>query len=459
MIESYLREFEAFARGARDPGKTEGPSGVAAGGGGNGAGPAWLSPVRRAAIDRFAQVGFPSPRDEEWRFTPIGPIARTEFRPAAAAGRPSRDLLAPFLFGHPEWPELVFVNGRFDPELSVVPALPQGVLLGSLGAALGAGNGGRPDAGLLERHLTRHARPDVTPFVALNTAFMRDGAVVYVPPDTVLEQPIHLLFVTGADAAGTVAHPRNLVVVERGARASVVESYVTLAEGATYFTNAVTEVYSGEGAWTEHTRIQRESERAYHIGLTHVDQAEGSHYRSFTLAMGGAIARHNLHVRLTGPGIETLMYGLYLTRGDQLVDNHTAIYHESPNCNSWEVYKGVLDGRSRAVFNGKVFVRPEAQKTDAKQTNRNLLLSEGAKVDTKPQLEIFADDVKCTHGATVGYLDELGLFYLRSRGVPEAAAKKLLTYAFAAEVVNEVALEPVRRELDRLVLERLGRIG
>lgn len=466
MIESYLRAFEAFAHSPGAADKTPGDRGGGSGRGGNGAGPAWLSPVRRAAIGRFAQVGFPSTRDEEWRFTPIGPIARTEFRPAPPApGRVSRDLLAPFLFGHPEWPELVFVNGRFDPELSVVPALPAGVLLGSLGAALGGGNGGRggrggrTDAGLLERHLTRHARPDITPFVALNTAFMCDGALVHVPPDTALEQPIHLLFVTTADAGGTVAHPRNLVVVERGARVSVVESYVTLAEGATYFTNAVTEVYSGEGAWTEHTRIQRESERAYHIGLTHVDQAEGSHYRSFTLAMGGAIARHNLHVRLAGPGIETLMYGLYLTRGDQLVDNHTAIYHDSPNCNSWEVYKGVLDGRSRAVFNGKVFVRPEAQKTDAKQTNRNLLLSEGAKVDTKPQLEIFADDVKCTHGATVGYLDELGLFYLRSRGVPEAAAKRLLTYAFAAEVVNEVALEPVRRELDRLVLDRLGRIG
>jgi Fe-S cluster assembly protein SufD len=245
-------------------------------------------------------------------------------------------------------------------------------------------------------------------------------------------------------------------VIESGARASVVESYVTVAPGGRYFTNAVTEVFSGEGAWTEHTRIQRESEAAYHVGLTHVDQARASHYRSFTLAMGGAIARHNLHVRLNAANIETLMYGLYLTRGEQVVDNHTAIYHDHPNCNSWEVYKGVMDGRSRAVFNGKVLVRPEAQKTDAKQTNRNLLLSEGARVDTKPQLEIFADDVKCTHGATVGRLDDVALFYLRSRGIPETAARTLLTYAFAAEVVEEVALEPVRLELERLVRERLG---
>jgi Fe-S cluster assembly protein SufD len=394
-------------------------------------------------------VGFPSSRDEEWRFTPVSPIAQTDFRPAAPA-KLTRSALQPFLFGHPEWPQLVFVNGKFAPDLSVLPSLPLGVRLGNLATALAG------DTTLLERHLTRHAAPETTPFAALNTAFIRDGALVYVPVDTALDRPVHLLFVTSPDAGGTVAHPRNLIIVERGAKASVVESYVSLAGGATYFTNAVTEVVSGENAWTEHTRIQRESERAYHVGLTHVDQARGSHYRSFTLAMGGAIARHNLHVRLNAPGIETLMYGLYLTHGDQLVDNHTAIYHDHPECNSWEVYKGVLDDRSRAVFNGKVFVKPEAQKTDAKQTNRNLLLSSGAKVDTKPQLEIFADDVKCTHGATVGFLDPAALFYLRSRGLPPAVARKVLTYAFAGEVVNEVALEPVRRELDRLVLARLG---
>ena len=233
---------------------------------------------------------------------------------------------------------------------------------------------------------------------------------------------------------------------------------MTLAPEGAYWTNPVTRGLGGRaGSWLEHTRIQRESERAYHVGLTHVDQQRDSHYRSFSMAMGGALARHNLHVRLNDENIETLMYGLYLTRGEQVVDNHTAIYHDQPNCRSWEVYKGVLDGRSRAVFNGKVFVQPEAQKTDAKQTNRNLLLSDVAKVDTKPQLEIFADDVKCTHGATVGRLDDVALFYARSRGhTPRRAAERLLTYAFAAEVIEEVALEPVRLELDRLVLERLG---
>ncbi len=294
-----------------------------------------------------------------------------------------------------------------------------------------------------------------TPFAELNAAFSRDGALVQVPAGVSLLDPIHLLFVTTADAQGTATHPKSVLHVGRGARAQFVESYVSLG-GASYFTNAVTEVVVAEGAWVEHSRIQRESEAAYHIGYTQVEQARDSHYRSFTLAMGGAIARHDLRARLGAENVETLLYGLYLARGDQLVDNHTVIFHDQPNCRSWEVYKGILDGKSHAVFNGKVLVQPEAQKTDAKQTNRNLLLSDGAKVDTKPQLEIFADDVKCTHGATVGRLDETAYFYLQSRGIPRAAAQQLLTYAFAAEVVGEVASVPVREALDRLIRQRLG---
>lgn len=428
MTETYAKQFETFS----------------ANGGGS---PAWLADRRRTGMKRFADVGFPTSKDEEWRFTPLGPIARGEFKPASPA-TVTREALAPFLFGHPEWPLLVFVNGRYSESLSAVPA-DRAATVSNLAAAIARDPS-------LERHLARHAPVEGSPFTALNTAFLRDGAFVHIPAASVPAHPVHALFVTTADAEGTVAHPRNLIIVEREARASVIESYVTLAPGTSYFTNAVTEVVSGENAWTEHTRIQRESEQAYHVGLTHVEQERDSHYRAFSFAMGGAMARHNLHVRLNASNIETLMYGLYLTRGEQVVDNHTAIYHDHPNCNSWEVYKGVLDGRSRAVFNGKVFVKPEAQKTDAKQTNRNLLLSDGARVDTKPQLEIFADDVKCTHGATVGQLDEVALFYARSRGIPAAEARRLLTYAFVAEVVREVTLEPVRAELDRLVLDRLG---
>jgi Fe-S cluster assembly protein SufD len=432
MTEAFVQEFEATTGQATS--ET----------------PEWLEPTRRAAMEQFARTGFPSPRDEEWRFTPIAPIAQGAWRPAVSGGTVSWRDLAPFVFGHADWTTLVFVNGIYADSLSSGGRLPAGVQVTGLAQII------RADGALLQRHLTRHAPVEGSPFTALNTAMLREGGVVHVGAGVELPDPIHLLFVSTAEAAGTVAHPRNLIVIERGARASIVESYVTLAPGHSYWTNAVTEVAVAAGAWVEHTRIQRESERAYHVGLTHVDQQRDSHYRSFSLAMGAAVSRHNLHVRLNDENIETLMYGLYLTRGDQVADTHTAIYHDQPNCRSWEVYKGILDGRSRGVFNGKVLVKPEAQKTDAKQTNRNLLLSDLARVDTKPQLEIFADDVKCTHGATVGRLDDVARFYARSRGLPAAAADRLLTYAFAAEVVDEVTLLPVRQELDRLVLERLG---
>jgi Fe-S cluster assembly protein SufD len=411
--------------------------------------PEWLERMRREAMERFTATGFPSSRDEEWRFTPLGPITQTSWQSASRPGRITRHLLTPYEFGHPDWNTLVFVNGIYRDDLGSVSSLP-GVRVGSLGDAVRAGNP------VVPKHLARHATIEAGPFSALNLAMFRDGGYLHVAAHAEVTQPIHLLFVSTAEATGSVMHPRNLVVVERGARAAVVESYVTVAPVSTYWNNPVTEVSLGANAWLEHTRIQRESEQAYHIGFTHVDQQRDSHYRSFSMAMGGALARHNLHARLNDQNVETLLYGLYLTRGEQVVDNHTAIFHDHPNCRSWEVYKGVLDGRSRAVFNGKVFVKPEAQKTDAKQTNRNLLLSDTAKVDTKPQLEIFADDVKCTHGATVGQLDDIALFYARSRGIPASEAQRLLTYAFAAEVMAEVSLDPVRQELERLLRERLG---
>jgi Fe-S cluster assembly protein SufD len=410
----------------------------------------WLDGLRRRAADRFAAVGFPTSRDEEWRFTPVGPIAKTPWLDPHASAPISLEELQPYLFGHPEWTRLVFVNGFYRQELSSVPPVPRGVRVTSLARAL------REEVPLPERHLGRHASLESSPFTALNTAVFQDGGFIQVPANTDIEHPFHLVFVSTAEAAGYATHPRNLLLVERGARASFIESYVGIGSAGHYWSNPVTEVVVDENSWVEHTRIQRESERAYHVGATHVDQQRDSHYRSFSLSMGGALARHTLQTRLNDENVETLLYGLYVTHNDQLVDNHTAIYHDQPNCRSWEVYKGILDDRSRAVFNGKVFVKPEAQKTDAKQTNRNLLLSDGARVDTKPQLEIFADDVKCTHGATVGRLDDIALFYARSRGVPAEAAQRLLTYAFAAEVIAEVALEPVRRELERLVKERLG---
>jgi Fe-S cluster assembly protein SufD len=429
---AHLKEFENFA----GPATVEGPE--------------WLEPIRRTAMDRFAHTGFPSARDEEWRFTPVTPIAQTSWRPAGGGGKEvAREQLAPFVFGHEEWCSLVFLNGEYAPALSFAGQLPPGVVVASLSEALRTGGDG------LQRHFARYARIEENPFTALNTALFRDGGFVHVPAGVDLPLPVNLVFATTADATGTVIHPRNLIVVERNARASVVESYVTLAPGARYWTNPVTEVWTGANSWVEHTRIQRESEAAYHVATTQAEVSRDSHYRSFSMAMGAALARHNLNARLADQYSEALLYGLYITHGEQLVDNHTVLYHDHPHCHSWEVYKGILDGRSRAVFNGKVMVKREAQKTDAKQTNRNLVLSDFAKVDTKPQLEIFADDVKCTHGATVGQLDEVALFYAQSRGLPAAEARRVLTYAFAAEVIEEVALEPVRAELNRLLLERL----
>jgi Fe-S cluster assembly protein SufD len=430
---AYLKELESFAGAAT----VEGPE--------------WLEPIRRSAMDRFARSGFPSAREEEWRFTPVTPIAQTAWRPAPGiTDEVAREQLTPFIFGHEEWCTLVFINGEYAPSLSSLGNLPPGVVATSLAEALR--NGGD----VLQRHLTQYARSEENPFTALNTALFRDGGFIHIAAGVDLPVAINLVFVTTSAAADTVTHPRNLIVVERNARASVVESYVTLAPGIRYWTNPVTEVWTGPNSWAEHTRIQRESEAAYHVATTEAHVSRDSHYRSFSLAMGAALARHNLNARLADEHAEALLYGLYLTHGEQLVDNHTVLYHDHPHGHSWEVYKGILDGRSRAVFNGKVMVKPEAQKTDAKQTNRNLVLSDFAKVDTKPQLEIFADDVKCTHGATVGQLDEVALFYAQSRGLPLAEARRLLTYAFAAEVTEEVALEPVRAELNRLLLERLN---
>ncbi len=433
MNDAYLQAFERFA------------------GNGGGQGPAALVARRREAFERFARAGFPTAKDEEWRFTSVTPIARGNWRldeRASGLVVGTQDL-EPYRFGGAEWCTLVFVDGQFESTLSHRPVLPPGVTVEPFAETLAR------DPALIERAYARVATPDVTPFAALNTAFARDGAIVHVSAGVELTKPIHLLYVTTGAASGAAVQVRTVLLIDRGARAQLVESYAGLGTAAS-FHNVVTEVVVGAGAWVEHTRIQRENEAAYHIGLTEVEQGRDSHYRSFTLAEGGAIARHDLRARLSGENVETLLYGLYLGRGDQLVDNHTTIFHDQPNCRSWEVYKGILDGRSHAVFNGKVFVKPEAQKTDAKQTNRNLLLSEGAKVNTKPQLEIFADDVKCTHGATVGRIDESAFFYLQSRGISRAEAQRVLTYAFAAEVVNEVASRPVREALDRLVAARLG---
>ena len=420
----------------------------------NGGGSAsWLRPLREAGFDRFVRAGFPTKKNEDWHFTNVQPIASREFRLLDAPEvMPGLDAIRPYLFGHEDWPRLVFVNGRFVRELSHLDGVPSAVRLLSLREALDS------QREVVEAHLAKVAVNAPGAFTDLNTAFMTDGALLVLPPDAVLEHPVHLLFVTAPGAAEGVTHPRTLIVAGRHAQATVLESFVSLAEQC-YFTNTVSEVVLEEGARVDHYKVQLESEAAYHVGTIEAWQDRSSHFESFSFAMGGALSRTNVYTVLDGEAAHVQLDGLYVGHGVQHLDHQTRIEHAKPGCTSRETYKGMLDDRSHAVFNGKVYVRPEAQQTDGKQTNKNLLLSDTAKVDTKPQLEIFADDVKCTHGATVGQLDELALFYCRTRGIPLSEARTLVTYAFAADVIEEIHSRPVAEHLEALVRERLVRGG
>ncbi len=411
------------------------------------AAPAWVQSVRRAAFDRFAALGFPTTKNEDWHFTTVSPIADRDFTLLQAkSGDVRRDELAPFRFGAENWHTMVFVNGRFAPELSDCVTLPAGVRVWDLASAWTKA----PD--VVDR-IGKVASYDTQSFTALNTAFMHDGAVVQISKQTELARPIHLLYVTDANAAKGMMHPRNLILVGRQSKATVIESYVSTTD-AMYFANPVTEVTLAEGATLRHYTMQRESERALHVGTTEVMQGRDSHYVSFSFATGAALSRSNVYTTLDGEGSGATLNGLFMLDGEQHSDHQTQIVHAQPNTFSRELYKAVLDGRAHGVFNGKVYVHPVAQKADGKQTNNTLLLSDTAQIDTKPQLEIFADDVKCTHGATVGQIDQTALFYLKSRGIPEHFARRLLTYAFAADVLEKIEVDEVREALETMALER-----
>jgi Fe-S cluster assembly protein SufD len=404
--------------------------------------------LRRAAFDRFTALGFPTTRNEDWHFTSVSPIADRDFvLVPSRSGDVQREDLAAFEFAPAAgWHTMVFVNGRFEPSLSDLAALPQGVRLLDLASAWESA------PALVERIGSVVAYEDAA-FTALNTAFMYDGAVLEIARDVEVKQPIHLLYVTDATAAKAMMHPRNLIVVGRNAVASVIESYVSTSD-AMYLTNAVTEAAVGPGGTLRHYRLQREAGRAYHVATIEADQARDSHFISFSLATGASLSRSNVYTTLDGEGAGATLNGLIMLDGDQHSDHQTQIVHAQPNCFSRELYKAVLDDQSHGVFNGKVYVDAIAQRTDGKQTNKTLLLSDGARMDTKPQLEIFADDVKCTHGATVGQIDRTALFYLQSRGVATATARRLLTYAFAADVLETLEIDDVREALERMTLER-----
>jgi Fe-S cluster assembly protein SufD len=412
--------------------------------------PLWIGAQRRGAIDSFAQLGFPTSKNEDWHFTSVSPLLERAYAPADPdSAALTADDIAPFIF-EDGWQTLVFLNGHYVPRLSQ-PASGESVFVGPVSIALESDDTAR----LLERHVGGLAESHTHAFTALNAAFAGDGALVHVPPNTTTPQHIHLLFVSDDAAEGALVSPRNLIVLGHHAEATVMESYVSIGN-ANYFTNAVTEVYVADCARLRHYKIQRESTQAFHVGSWYVTQGRTCAYEAFSFAIGAELSRTNIATLLDGEGSHVSLDGLYLVNGDQTVDHQTSVIHAKESCTSHELYKGVMDGESHAVFNGKVYVRPEAQKTDGKQSNANLLLSDRARVDTKPQLEIYADDVKCTHGATVGPVDSTALFYLKSRGIGTEIALRLLTYAFAADVLEELTIPAVRDKLERLAFERFA---
>ena len=409
-------------------------------------GPESLRRQRRQAIERFSQLGFPTLRQEEWRFTNVGPIARTPFSlDVAVDGVTGSSIQA---FSYEGTVQLTLVNGRFVPQLSDLDSLPEGVVVCSLGEALEK----HPEK--VEPHLGRLASFENHPFVALNTAFYGDGVFIWVPRNQVVEKPINLVLVGNPSGDPIAFFPRNLIVSGQSSQVTVVEQYVTVGEGA-YLTAPVTEIIAEDNAVVDHYKLQRESTQAFHMATFQLQLGRDSNVSSHSISWGGGLVRNDVNAVLDGQGGEATLNGLYMVEGTQLVDNHMRVDHVAANCDSHELYKGILEGKGRSVFNGRIYVHPGAQKTDAKQTNRNLLISPDALCNSNPQLEIFADDVKCTHGSTVGQLDETAIFYLRSRGIGEEAARSLLTYAFAADIVERIKVGAVRRDLEEFLFRRL----
>jgi Fe-S cluster assembly protein SufD len=412
--------------------------------------PAWVARLREGAFARFEDLGFPTTDEEEWKYTNVGPIARAEFMPASADAALKLESAAvePFVSAEARRSRLVFIDGHFHPEHSSLEAIPESVVALDLGEALAGEH-----AEVLWEHLGRLSGEGSDAFSALNTAFLGGGAFLRVPVGVESGAPIQLLFLSTADAEAAT-FPRVLIVAERDSRLDLIETYASIGD-ATYLTNAVVEVFVGEGARVTHYKVQDEGTNAFHVASTRAELSRSSSYDLTTVTLGAQLSRHNIEVLLESEGAECRVDGLYIVGTGQHTDTHSLIDHRVPNCASRQNYKGILDGRSRAVFNGRVFVREDARGTDAEQSNKNLLLSREARVDTKPQLEIYNDDVKCSHGATVGQLDEEELFYLISRGLHTDLARNLLTYGFAEEIVARIKFESIRAQLDEAILNRL----
>lgn len=405
----------------------------------------WLKSIREQAITRFSELGFPTPQDEDWRFTNVAPIARSAFNILKNGhDKVTASDLKPFQFEDIDVTELVFINGHYSKDLSKYSSLPDGVIVKNIADAIDS------EQEILKENLAKYADFEEEAFTALNTAFMEDGGFVYIPKGTIVETPIHLLYISTEEDNPSITNPRNLIIAEDNCQANVIEHYASMADSV-YLSNVVTEIVVGENSTIGHYMIELESKKAFNISTLRVQQARSSNIHSHSVLLGGSLVRNNVHPVLAGEGCDSLINGLYMPSHRQHIDNYMKVEHASPHCDSRQLYNGILDGRSRGVFHGRIIVHEDAQKTDAKQTNRNLLLSDTAQIDTKPQLEIYADDVKCTHGATIGQIDENALFYLRSRGISKDAARDIILHAFTNESLETMGVESVKNYCYKLV--------
>lgn len=415
----------------------------------NGERKAPIHQLRRAALKQFEQLGFPTLRHEEWKYSNVSSLIKEDFDLDTTSSLTIDDL-APLEIPNLEGNLLYFVNGRYHPELSRIVSPANELQITSFAESLKA------DPDFISAHFAHYADYQDNAFTALNTALATDGVVIRVPANTTVEQPVILRFITDSRVKNIASQPRNLISIGKNAEVMVAESYRTLGEKAS-FVNVVTEIVLDRDARMQYYKVQDETDQAYHIGTTQVHQSDNSHFYSATVTLNGNFVRNNLNIVLNGQHAEAFMYGLYMPNGRQHVDNHTLVDHAMPNSYSSELYKGILDDNSTGVFNGKIFVRPDAQKTNAYQSCKNVVLSAGASMNTKPQLEIYADDVKCSHGTTTGKLNDEALFYMRSRGIPKDEARTLLLYAFSQDVLSQIKIQPIREYLERVVTEKLGK--
>jgi Fe-S cluster assembly protein SufD len=427
----YVSEFQAFQQ--------------------NGASksPAWVNDVRTLALSVFTERGFPTTKEEDWKYTNVSAIAKSPFTYSSGTSGIPAGLVESLLIKNLDQYVIVFINGHVSKEHSNLEGLADGAVVKNLIEAYAT------HTDIVKEHLAKYVPFNKNPFTALNTAFINDGAFIHIPAHVEVAKPIHLLFIsTQKEGKQIASHIRNLIVVEEGAKVNIAHSFHS-AQANSNLTNVVTEVVAKKNSTVEIVKVQCESVLSYHFENLHVHQSHESCVHVFSLAVRGAIARNDMSVIIDGESTECNLNGLYITSGEQLIDHHTFMHHIHPNCPSHELFKGILMDKSRAVFNGKVYVEPEAQKTDSKQTNRNLLLSDDAVVDTKPELEIFADDVKCTHGAAVGGMNETHSFYLKTRGITEGSARGILTVGFAAEATQKIVHPELRHHVDVIVVDHL----